>query len=194
MKTIKINDSKMADTEIEVVRRKARAFLIQDDKFLIANYGGVWLLPGGSIDPDETKEETIVRELKEETGVEYEPTELEHVLTMNYFQKDYPMTSKKNMNRLLVTDYYFGYYKGTDIFNTKRTKSEKNDGFYLKLVTYEEIEELLKEPTDNPRKQFFNRELKEVLNYLKSVITNVKEDEETLDTSTLKLIKKDLDE
>ncbi len=193
MKIIKINDSKMSDTEIEKVKRKARAFLIQDDKVLVANYAGVWLLPGGSIEPDETKEEAIIRELKEETGVDYDLSELENVLTINFFEKDYPITSKMNINRLLVTDYYFGYYKGVDIFGTKRSKSEKKLNFSLKLVTYEELEALINEPSDNPRKKFFDRELKEVLSYLKSTITNEKTDSEALDISTLKLTKKDLD-
>ena len=193
MKIIKINDSKMSDTEIEKVKRKARAFLIQDDKVLVANYGGVWLLPGGSIEPDETKDEAIIRELKEETGIAYDLSELENVLTINFFEKDYPITSKMNINRLLVTDYYFGYYKGLDIFNTKRSNSEKKSNFSLKLVTYEELEALINEPNDNPRKEFFDRELKEVLSYLKSTITNEKTDSEALDISTLKLTKKDLD-
>lgn len=38
--------------------------------------GGEWCLPGGNAEPGEGPEETVVRETREETGVEVEPVEL----------------------------------------------------------------------------------------------------------------------
>lgn len=48
----------------------------EDDKILIAqrNYkkaqGGLWEFPGGKIEPNETKEEAVVREIKEEMDID----------------------------------------------------------------------------------------------------------------------------
>ena len=38
--------------------------------------GGGWCLPGGNADPGEGPEETVVREVREETGLDVEPVEL----------------------------------------------------------------------------------------------------------------------
>ena len=38
--------------------------------------GGVWVAPGGAIDPDESPQDAVVREVWEETGLWVEPTRL----------------------------------------------------------------------------------------------------------------------
>lgn len=37
---------------------------------------GLWSLPGGRVEPDETDDEAVVRELREETGLDVRPGEL----------------------------------------------------------------------------------------------------------------------
>jgi 8-oxo-dGTP pyrophosphatase MutT (NUDIX family) len=54
-------------------RRRASAVLLQDNRILmvrISDHGrSWWCLPGGTIEPDETPEETIMRELREELNL-----------------------------------------------------------------------------------------------------------------------------
>lgn len=50
----------------------ASALIFNGDKVLLVEHKklGVWLYPGGHIEQDETPEETLYREVKEETGLD----------------------------------------------------------------------------------------------------------------------------
>jgi 8-oxo-dGTP pyrophosphatase MutT (NUDIX family) len=52
----------------------ASALIIDDDKVLLVYHKklGVWLYPGGHIEKNETPEQTVIREVKEETGLDVE--------------------------------------------------------------------------------------------------------------------------
>jgi ADP-ribose pyrophosphatase YjhB (NUDIX family) len=55
------------------MRVRAGAILIQNDKILLAEHhkknDSYFVLPGGTVDPRETIEETLIREIKEEAGL-----------------------------------------------------------------------------------------------------------------------------
>lgn len=55
--------------------------LVEERKILLVKRGrepfkGEWAIPGGRIDEDETAEECVRREMKEETGLDVEPVKL----------------------------------------------------------------------------------------------------------------------
>ena len=52
--------------------------LDEDGRVLLAQVsnGGVWVAPGGAVDPDEAPQDAVVREVWEETGLHVEPTRL----------------------------------------------------------------------------------------------------------------------
>ena len=162
MNTIIINEDKLNNNDIEVVSNKVRAILVDGHKLLIANYGGVYLLPGGSIENGESKYNAIIRELKEEIGIDYSINELEYILTLNYYQKHYPVRHDNFKNRLSITNFYLGNYRGIDLCKINRTAKEIRDGFSLRLVDYDNLDMLISENSSNPRKLFFDRELSEL--------------------------------
>lgn len=68
----------------------ASAAIIKDKKILLVKrldsailFPGCWGLPGGKAEPGETPEETVIREVEEETNLDFYPEEL---FTTNYFQ------------------------------------------------------------------------------------------------------------
>ena len=86
MSNIVINDGNLDYNDLEDFKYKVRAFLVDDNNnVLIANYGHVFLLPGGSIDINENAEDAIVRELQEETGMIYQKEELDYLITIDYY-------------------------------------------------------------------------------------------------------------
>lgn len=154
--------------EIYEIKTKSRSVIVNESgKILVANYGGVYLFPGGSVEEGENPLDTIIRELKEETGFSLQ--QMECFLKVNYFQNRYPTRDGRVINRLLITYYYIGYEAGAIKCERKLTEKEIKDGFELKYYSIEEIEQmLLQNKTDNPRCEYFDKEMKLVIdNYKK---------------------------
>ncbi len=68
------------------------AVILRDDQVLLVKRGvqpsaGLWSIPGGAIELGETPEEALVREVREETGLDVEPTLLVDVY--NYIFEDH---------------------------------------------------------------------------------------------------------
>ena len=62
-------------------RITSAVLVTKDDKFLLAernkeNYNGYWIIPGGGVEFGETTQEAAVREIKEETNLEVDITQL----------------------------------------------------------------------------------------------------------------------
>ena len=68
--------------------------IYKDNKFLIAQrnlkkaQGGLWEFPGGKIEPNETKENAIVREIKEELDIDIEVKSYLSEKVFKYPEKD----------------------------------------------------------------------------------------------------------
>lgn len=149
------------------IKMKSRAIITDNEgKILIGNYGGVYLLPGGSIDTGENPNDTILRELREETGLEFQ--QLEPFAKIRYFQNRYPTREGRTINRLLITYYYIGIEKDAIKHDRKLTEKEIKDGFELKYYSVEEIGRMLEQNrTENPRNEYFNKEIKTIIEQYK---------------------------
>ena len=172
MRTVTINENNLLDNQIDKRNSKCRAILIDNDKVLVANYGGVILLPGGSIDKGETETQAILRELKEETGMTYEIQDLRKIMMLKYYQPNYPTRDGETINRLITTYYFSGKSKGIDLSSIQRTQKEKKDIFNLELLEYDELIKKLNDVSDNPRRKYFDREIREALGIYKEIMIN----------------------
>lgn len=92
----------MIDVVAAIIRNDEGRILIAQ-RNLKKSQGGLWEFPGGKIEPNETKEEAIVREIKEELNMD--------IIYDSYFdEKVYEYTDKTirliALNCLMIGDSY----------------------------------------------------------------------------------------
>lgn len=88
----KMGDKKM--TNNKNIQFGVKALIVNEGKFLVMHNNGVkedlWELPGGRMEYGETAEETLMREIAEETGVTVRSIKL--LDTWNLVKKEYQIT------------------------------------------------------------------------------------------------------
>lgn len=167
-----LNDENLQLDEINEFNSKVRAILIDNEnRVLVANYGGVFLFPGGSIDDGENIAEAIIRELQEETGTSYEIGDLTFLTQLDFFQKNYVKRDGTKANRLIRTYYFIAQSKPVALQLRKLTEKEKKDGFKLEIVPIGELKKLvLENKNSNPRNMYFQREMVEIVGLFINVL------------------------
>ena len=95
METVILNENNLLDSNVDIFEDKVRALINVDDKILVCDYNDVFLLPGGKIDKDEDNITALIRELKEEIGINYIQDELRPLFELIYYQFDYPTRDNK---------------------------------------------------------------------------------------------------
>lgn len=86
------------------IREAVRAIVVRGDEVLLIRHSDDvnWNLPGGGIEPGETTEQTVARELAEELSFSEEDYELLHVGLTCQFRCDPPVNGWDGQNNLLV--------------------------------------------------------------------------------------------
>ena len=165
-----INNDSLSHDAIDEFSQKARALLIDDDNnVLVAHYGGVYLLPGGKIDDNETPIQALIRELQEETGINYSEQDLVYLTTIQSFQKNYPKRDGTLHNRLVETHYFHGRLKKITPSNQQLTVKEQKDNFKLLLISLDELTNIASSnKSNNPRNKYFTQELLSIIDYYNS--------------------------
>jgi len=165
MKKLIINQDHLTKEEINKIVRKVRAIIFNEDgKIIISKYAGIYMLPGGKVDLNELEAESLVREIREETGIDINPSEVEPLVKIKTYARNYPERNGNITNRLMETTYYvINTPKNIKEENTNLTDSERNNNFRLLFWDINDIDILLNEYSDNVRKQYFNNELRMVL-------------------------------
>ena len=90
-----------------------------DDRVLLVRHsnGGVWVAPGGAIDPDEAPQDAVVREVWEETGLLVEPVHLRGVYGGPEFRVHYENGD--------VTSYVMAVFEGRRIGGTLQVDDDE---------------------------------------------------------------------
>lgn len=89
------------------IRKAVRCFLIKDNKVVVTKYKegnrkeGYYDIPGGKIEEGEIPEQTAIREMKEETGIDIKNLKHKGIMTIDYLDR-------KFMFDTFVTSEYVG--------------------------------------------------------------------------------------
>lgn len=120
------------------LRRAVRAILLYEGKIAIMNVtkGNYHKLPGGGIQQEETNDQALEREVKEETGCEIEIKGAVGI-TIECKDKD---------NEVQISYVYVANVLDKP-GNTALTEEEERDGFKLEWRTIEEVKELFNKDT-----------------------------------------------
>lgn len=171
MKNIKLNYNENIKYEKEI--NKVRAVVLnKEGRALLVHYAGLYMLPGGKIEENETQEEALKREIAEETGIEIEPSQAEKFLVINsYSENYYDREQKKEINRITNTNFYFiTTNQDIDLTHTHLTESEKEGDQKVKFENLSIIPYLVQNnKSNNKKREQFDIEiqtaLKEFINY-----------------------------
>ncbi|MBQ6497250.1 MAG: NUDIX hydrolase [Bacilli bacterium] len=141
MKEIIINDKNLTenDMESEVIRVKG-LILNSNGKILIAHNNNTYQFPGGHVDGDESINECIVREIKEETGINLKVTEDPFMSIVTYNQ-NYFGTGKKVLSKI----YYYRFFTDEEpnLEETEYDELELATDFNLFYVNFEDFDSFL---------------------------------------------------
>jgi len=121
-KDMKIEPGKYINIVIVFIENSENKFLIQKTS---KEKGSVWATTGGHVKSGTTCYEAIIEEIKEELGIDINPSEIKHIET-NKFNRAYQDV----------------YYLRKDI-DIKDITIQKEEVEYVKWLTKEEINELI---------------------------------------------------
>jgi 8-oxo-dGTP diphosphatase len=102
---------------LDKTKTKLLAIKYGDAKYtpdIIDKYG----LPGGKMDFGESPDQSLIREVKEETGITINPGKPYHVYSWTY--------KKGQVNQQIVALARLGLYKNGKILTTRKTEKETN--------------------------------------------------------------------
>ena len=144
MKSIIYNDNNLTDSDVSKVVGRAKAIIVNDnDEILLACVNSNYHFPGGHLEENETYEECLKRELKEELGIDIPLKEREPLISIIYYSKDYPNVGSN-------TKYVGNFYEikesiKPNMDNVHLTEEEQEGGFHIEYIKSSEIINFLEE-------------------------------------------------
>lgn len=147
MKKIVINDNNISDSEIESKVIRVKGLIINSQgKILLAHNNNTYQFPGGHLEDYEDMDHCIIREIKEETGIDVKLKETAF-LCIETYDNNYFGTGKKVLN----TIYYYRFFTD-DMPNFNETHYDELElatDFNLFYVNFDDLENFLKKNMDD---------------------------------------------
>lgn len=146
MKRILINDDnlKIDDLDFEVIRVKG-LIINSDGDILIAHNNGTYQFPGGHKEDDETLDDSLEREIKEETGISVESQG--PFMSITTYDSNYFNQNKKVCNKIYY--YVINTNETPNFEETHYDELECQTDFNLFYISLNELQEFLNKSIDD---------------------------------------------
>ena len=142
MKELILNKDKLENNEIDEEVTRVKALMINsNNEILLAFAYGDYQFPGGHLNKDENNEKGLIREVKEETGIDISKYDLQPFMMIKHLTKNYFNSGKNRCNKII---YYI--IKTDEKLNLKKssfTDYEKKGNFTIGYYKLNELEEML---------------------------------------------------
>ncbi len=141
-KQIITNKNNLTDNDITEVVKRVKVFIVNSsNELLLANSNHEYQLPGGHVEENEELLDTVNREIKEETGIDLNVTNIEPFVVSIGYWKDWPEEGKNRKTEI----YYFEVLTDLkpDMNNIHLTEKEKEGNFQLEFMPLNTIEEVI---------------------------------------------------
>ena len=148
MKIIEINEEDRPIEIFDEIVIRTKALLINNDNQILLGYAdGVYQFPGGHLKEGETLEECLKRELKEETGMDIDTSNMKPFLKLAHNYENY---NGSNKNKRIEIYYYF--IKSDLKYNLAETDYDDNEkllNYQLERFNLEDVKHVLINNIDN---------------------------------------------
>ena len=175
MKEIFYNHDNLNENEIDETVIRVKALLINSNNEIALGYcHKTYQFPGGHLEENETLEEGLKREVKEETGIDIKETNLKPFEKITYYSKNYHGTGKNRKNDIYY--YIINTDAKFDMNNSKLDEWEKDGNFTVKTFPIENVEQVLIDSIpDNPINKVIVEEMLDIFKEYNK-ITNMDKD------------------
>lgn len=169
MKEIFYNRDHLTNKDIDEKVVRTKAIIINSQNEVTLGYSNsTYQFPGGHLEPGETKEECLLREIKEETGIEITNAVIKPFMLIKYYNKNYYNTGKNRENDIYY--YVIRTEAKINMENTSFDEWEKDGHFEVRVIKLDNIEKtLIDSIPDNPVNEIIVKEMLQVLAEFKSM-------------------------
>ena len=162
MKEVLYNYDNLTIDDIDKIVVRTKGLIINDNNEITLGYSqGTYQFPGGHLEENEELQDCLLREIKEETGIEITDAKMRPFEKITHYTKNYHNTGLNRKNEI----YYYIVRTNTkfDMNNSSLDEEEKNNGFTAKTIPLSSFEKVLIDSIpDNPRNQVIVEEMLDV--------------------------------